>query len=54
MANLTEYSMFKPSCKERLCSGGPGSSVDRATDYGLDGPGSNLAVALETPNEKVV
>ena len=23
--------------------GGPGSSVDLATDYGLDGPGSNPA-----------
>ena len=24
-----------------LCAGGPGSSVGIATDYGLDGPGSN-------------
>ena len=41
MANFIEFSMFKPSCQKRLFSGEPGSSVGIATDYGLDGPGSN-------------
>ena len=29
-----------PKCITKVC--GPGSSVGIATDYGLDGPGSNL------------
>jgi hypothetical protein len=32
------------TCQSHLLLGGPGSSVGIATDYGLDGPGSNPGV----------
>ena len=40
IAYLRNYN-FRHFSNYSICNGGPGSSVDIATDYGLDGPGSN-------------